>query len=369
MHTINNAQSVAHCSTLKTEAACFSKPSVNSHSTTRRHIPEDSISSFFKFKKLLLKTKCLFKYPKCAVLWKWRQTSMNFGVLLTVLIKIVGIMPCTLVCRYRHYGGSYQTTRKYPIELNWMVFAFEPLQARWTYALRQALCAPYSELGYRSPVALPKFQMAPVPSSLISSGSRKKDPSCVYLSEAYASHLHKMWADVFSSVPHFLQTGLPPNPITYRCLLRVLCPVSRSIITLDWVLLKQYRRALAARSGPEINSRACLCVLQVQCHNARCWFTIQHFIFLLIICLETPRKCSGPTKRWTAPLLASLSAISFRLTPACPGTQYSPTAYRVEISFNACWRCRTRGDVVLTAWRAFRAARLSDYSSSFIQVP
>jgi hypothetical protein len=140
-----------------------------------------------------------------------------------------------------------------------------------------------------------------------------------------------MWTNVSSSLPHFLQMGLSPNPIRYRCLLRVLCPVSRPTTTLDWVLLKDNRRATVARSGPEINSWACLWVLQGPCDNARCWFTIQRFIFLLIFCLETPRKGSGPTKRWTEPLLASLSAISFHLTPACPGTQYSPSAYRVEV--------------------------------------
>jgi hypothetical protein len=56
-----------------------------------------------------------------------------------------------------------------------------------------------------------------------------------------------------SSVPHFLQMGLLLNPIIYRCLLRVLCPVSRPITTLDWVLLKDNRRAPVARSGPELS--------------------------------------------------------------------------------------------------------------------
>jgi len=31
--------------------------------------------------------------------------------------------------------------------------------------------------------------------------------------------------------------------------------------------------------------------------------------------------------------------------PAYPGTRYSPTVCRVEISFNAFWHCRTNGDV------------------------
>jgi len=61
-----------------------------------------------------------------------------------------------------------------------------------------------------------------------------------------------------------------------RCLLKVLCPVSRPITTLDCVLLKNSNRASVARFGPDINSWACLCVLQGQCHNARCCFSIQH---------------------------------------------------------------------------------------------
>ena len=110
------------------------------------------------------------------------------------------------------------------------------------------------------------------------------------MSEAKASHSHKMWIEVSSSVPHFLQVGLLLSPITYKCLLKVLCPVRRPIITLDCDLLKDNNQALVARLGPEINSRACLCVLQGPHHSTKCWFSIQHFIFLLMFCLETPRK-------------------------------------------------------------------------------
>jgi len=52
----------------------------------------------------------------------------------------------------------------------------------------QAFCAPYSVLGYSSPVILAKFQMAPMPSSLISFGSKKKEPRYACLSQANASH-------------------------------------------------------------------------------------------------------------------------------------------------------------------------------------
>jgi hypothetical protein len=145
-------------------------------------------------------------------------------------------------------------------------------------------------------------------------------------------HNHTMWTEVSFSVPHFLQVRLLLSPIIYKCLLKVLCPVSRPITTPDCVLLKDNNLAPVGRSGPEINSRACLCVLQGPRHNTSCWFSIQRFIFLLKFCLETPKKGSVPTNRWTEPSLASLSAISFYLSPACPGTNYSPTLCRVEIA-------------------------------------
>jgi hypothetical protein len=145
-----------------------------------------------------------------------------------------------------------------------------------------------------------------------------------HMCEAKASHSHKMWTEVSSSVPHFLQVGLPLTPLIYKCLLKVLCPVSRPMTILDCVLVKDNNQAPVARSGPEINSPFCLFVLQGPCHSAKCCFSIQCFICLLIFCLETPKKGLGPTNRWTEPSLSSLSAITFPLTPACPGTQYSP---------------------------------------------
>ena len=132
--------------------------------------------------------------------------------------------------------------------------------------------------------------MAPTPSTLMSSRSKKKQPRYLCLSEAKASHSYKICTEVSSSVPHFLQVGFLLSPIICRCLLRVLCPVSRPITALVCVLLKDNNRAPVARLGPEINPRACLCVLQGPHHNARCWFFIQRYIFLLIFCLETPKK-------------------------------------------------------------------------------
>jgi len=138
-----------------------------------------------------------------------------------------------------------------------------------------------------------------------------------------------MWTEVSSSVPHFIHTGSLHSPIISKCLLKVLCSVSRPITTLDCVLLEDYSRAPIAGSGPEINSRASLCVLQGPRHNARCCLSIQCFVFLLIFCLETPNKGSVPTNRWAEPSPVSLSTNTFPLTPACPGNQKSNRSHLV----------------------------------------
>ena len=61
------------------------------------------------------------------------------------------------------------------------------LNGIWVRVLRGpmhlGLCAPCSVLSYRSPVRLAKFHMAPTHSFLISSGSKKKKPRYIYMSE------------------------------------------------------------------------------------------------------------------------------------------------------------------------------------------
>jgi len=137
--------------------------------------------------------------------------------------------------------------------------------------------------------------MAPITSTLISSGTKKKEPRYVFLREAKISHSHKMWIKVSSSVPRFLQLGLLYHPTICIRLLKLLCPVSRPTTNLDCILLQDNTQDPVARSGTEITSRACLYVLLEPRHNARCCFSIYLFIFLHIFCLETLNKGSGPT--------------------------------------------------------------------------
>ena len=193
----------------------------------------------------------------------------------------------------------------------------------------------------------------------MSSGSKKKEPRFVWLSEAKASRSERMWAEVSSSAPRLLHNGLSDGPSSWRCLLRVLCPVRRPVTTLDCVLLQDRNLPFVSREGPEINSRACLWVSPRPRYRTQCWLTNQRLILLLISCLETPKASSGPTNFRTEPPRVSSSAISFTRTPTCPGTRYSPTACRVEISFNAFWHSWTNGEVLM-AWRASKAACLSE---------
>ena len=139
-------------------------------------------------------------------------------------------------------------------------------------APRPYLTGPLCPMSNRgSPVALLKFQMAAKLILLISTGYRKKEPRCICLSEAKASHSQSLWAKVSSFTPHPLHIGLSNSPTRWRCLLRVLCPVRGPVTTVNWVLLKDRNLALASRLGPEINSRTCLWVLPKSCHLAQCW--------------------------------------------------------------------------------------------------
>jgi hypothetical protein len=157
---------------------------------------------------------------------------------------------------------------------------------------------------------LPEFLLASRLTFLISSCCKKKEPKCACLSEARASHSQRIWAEVSSSTPHLLHNGL-----------------------FDSVLLKDKNLALVPRQGPEISSRACLRVSPRTHHHPQCWLVKQRLI-LLISCLETPKAGSGPTNLEAGPPLSSPSVISLPLTPACPGTHYSPTACRVQEPVN-----------------------------------
>jgi hypothetical protein len=131
-----------------------------------------------------------------------------------------------------------------------------------------------------SPVPSLKFQMAPILKLLMYSRSKEKEPRYTCLSEARASHSQRMWAEVSYSAPHLLHKGLLVSPINRRRLLSVLCAVRWPISTLDCVLLRDKSLVFAAGLGSEINSQACLYILLRTRHLAKCWLSLQLFIFL-----------------------------------------------------------------------------------------
>ena len=136
-------------------------------------------------------------------------------------------------------------------------------------------------------------------------------------------------------LPHLLRKGMQLSLMKCRYFVKVLCPVRRPITTLDCFLWKDSSVVLTAGLGPEIIFWACLWVLIRLLHITICWLFIQCFIFFLVFCLETTKAGSGPTKWWTVLSVVSLSAIYFPHIPECPGTENSPTACWVEMSFSA----------------------------------
>jgi hypothetical protein len=121
------------------------------------------------------------------------------------------------------------------------------------------------------------------------------------------------------------------------------------------------RQYSAVGLGPEITFWACLWVVIRPRHFVICWLSILRFIFPLIFYLETPKASSGPKNWRNVPPMANSLATSLPHKPLWPGTQNSPTECGVEMSFNAFWHCCTKGNVVLAAWRAFRATWLSEH--------
>ena len=105
------------------------------------------------------------------------------------------------------------------------------------------------------------------------------------------SHTHTEHELRFPTHYHIsYRCGLSLSPILYRCILKLLCPVSRPITTLDCVLLNDNNPALVARSGPEINSPACLSALHGPPHNTRCCFSIQRFYLSSIVLHWDPQE-------------------------------------------------------------------------------
>ena len=89
-----------------------------------------------------------------------------------------------------------------------------------------------------------------------------------------------MWAEVSSSAPHLLHKGLLVNPIKWRCLLRVIISAKKANNNPGLCPIEGQKSGLCSQTW------ACVWLLLRPCHLAKCWLTIQHFIFLLIFCFN-----------------------------------------------------------------------------------
>jgi len=98
--------------------------------------------------------------------------------------------------------------------------------------------------------------------------------------------------------PHFLQMGLLLIPITYRCHLRVLCPVRRPMTTLDCVLLKDSNCAPCSQiTSREQFSSLPLCAARTTPH-------FQMLVFHRVFNLSSYVLPRDPQKRlWSHKLL------------------------------------------------------------------
>jgi hypothetical protein len=222
-----------------------------------------------------------------------------------------------------------------------------------------ALCAP--SIPHGKPAALLKRHISPRFWCLMSSGSKKKEPKWACLIEAKASHGQKMWAEVSSSAPHCLHSGLSINPIKWRCLHRVLCPVRSPVTTLDCSLLKDKNFALASRWGPDINSRACRWEQPRSRCRLWCWFASQRLILLLRSRFETPKSRLRPYKHTgqatpRKPISCFIASHPLHAQGPNKVPQHAWQRYHLAPPDIG----EPMGDVVLTAPRDFRAARLSE---------
>ena len=111
--------------------------------------------------------------------------------------------------------------------------------------------------NHESPVTLLKFQRAPKPKLLITSGSKTKEPRYACLSEAKASHSHRMWAEVSSLTTHLLHIRLSISPSRWRCLLRGLCPAKKASYNPRLSPVKGQKFSLVTHLAAKVGTSKC----------------------------------------------------------------------------------------------------------------
>ena len=152
------------------------------------------------------------------------------------------------------------------------------------------------------------------------------------LSEAKASHSHKTWTEVSSSVPHFLQVRLLLSPITYECLLKVLCPVRKPITTLDYVLLKDSNRALVTRLGSNQFSSLALCSTRTTPQYQMLVFNPAFYLSPYVLPRDPQIKAQVQQTFEQKSLLRAYRRFHFLVPQHVHGPSIAPTVYRYRYS-------------------------------------
>ena len=132
---------------------------------------------------------------------------------------------CRIHLDYRNYYASFSDRKPVSVNKNKfrsarldkirLVTGFEPFRPDAPRPLDGPFVPHNLMSSQRSPVHLLKFRMVPRPRLITSSGSKKKEPKRACLSEATASHSHKMWVEVFSSASHLLHRELFISPVKH----------------------------------------------------------------------------------------------------------------------------------------------------------
>jgi hypothetical protein len=168
------------------------------------------------------------------------------------------------------------------VMIDWLiVVGFATSRSRCTKALNNRPFVPHINLW--EPCCFTKVPDSPQTYALNvlwlqEEGAQIRMSEC----EVKASHSQRMWAEVLSSAPYLLHSGLSDSPTRWKCLFRLLCPVERPVTALDCILLKDRSVALTPRRRPEINSRACLWVSPRSRHRVMVLLTTIPFFYILI---------------------------------------------------------------------------------------
>jgi len=168
-------------------------------------------------------------------------------------------------------------------------------------------------------------------------------------------HWAMKWTVVSSSSWQKGQMESWCRPITWRCRLRFVWPVSRPTRILKSFLGRFRVKRARERSSSWRKSLACL-HSDSSCHSLFCSCTAHELTQLQMVETLIPTDGSGSAKQEEEASLVSIFTFSLPAIPLCPGTQVSLTLLKVANAISAVIASATKPVVALLAETAFVAA-------------